>query len=166
MWEGLTKIMGQKKQKIKNSSRVPTKAPECQRRGTRGIGHLPRVLEHGTRGRLFPIFCERLRPMLSSNAPFLLSVPVFLECCTRGRWPFSSAWLPRVSCHFRHSGKPPFPECHSSSSATLREDNLSRVPDFWHLGNSVAFGKFSFCRSDDSTGSSRSQRRNRRTTTH
>jgi hypothetical protein len=75
-------------------------------------------------------------------------VPVFPKCCTRGRWPSPSAWLPRVSCPFRHSGKPLFPECYSSPSATLGEEWLPQVPDFWHSGKHLALGEFCFSRSD------------------
>jgi hypothetical protein len=41
-----------------------------------------------------------------------------------------------------------FPECNSSPSATLGEDWLPRVPDFWHSGKCVALGKDCFSRSD------------------
>jgi hypothetical protein len=40
-------------------------------------------------------------------------------------------------------------ERNSSSSATLGEDWLPRVPDFWHSEKRVALGKFSFSRSVD-----------------
>jgi hypothetical protein len=49
--------------------------------------------------------------------------------------PSPSAALPRVSCPSRHSGKPPFPECNTSPSATLGEDFLPRVPEIWHSGS-------------------------------
>jgi hypothetical protein len=41
-----------------------------------------------------------------------------------------------------------FPECISSPSATLGEDCLPRVPDFWHSGKHVALGEFCFSSSD------------------
>jgi hypothetical protein len=72
--------------------------------------------------------------MLPSNVTFLFRVPVFPECCARGRLPFPSAGLPRVSRPFWHSGKAIFPECNSSPSAILGEDWLPQVPDFWHSG--------------------------------
>jgi hypothetical protein len=58
-----------------------------------------------------------------------------------------------VSCPFRHSGKAIFPECSSSPSATLGEDWLPRVPDFWHSGKCVALGKVCFSRSDPTLSS-------------
>jgi hypothetical protein len=82
--------------------------PECQGQGTRGRGSLPRVLGLGTRGRAFPIFFKRFR------------------CAVKCNFSFSCAFLPRVQF---------FPECNSSPSATLGEDCLPRVPDFWHSGN-------------------------------
>jgi hypothetical protein len=135
--------------------------PECQGQGTRGRGNLPRVLGLGTRGRAFPIFFKRLRLFAPSNATFLFRVPFFPECCARGRWPFfpgpvwtrmkhgpsPSAFVPRVLCPFRNSGKAIFPECNSSPSATLGEDCLPRVPDFWHSGKHVALGEYCFSRS-------------------
>ena len=121
---------------------------ECQGQGARGRGHLPRVLGLGSRGIAFPIFFKRLRLFAPSNATFLFRVPFFPECCARGRWPSPSAFLPRVLCPFRHSGKAIFPECNSSPSATLGEDCLPRVPDFWHSGKHVALGEFCFSRSE------------------
>jgi hypothetical protein len=90
--------------------------PECQGQGTRGRGHLPRVLGLGTRGRAFPIFFKRLRLFAPSNATFLFRVLFF-------------------------------PECNSSPSATLGEDCLPQVPDFWHSGKHVALGEYCFSRS-------------------
>jgi hypothetical protein len=62
------------------------------------------VLEHGNREDFFQFFGERLRPMLPSNATFLLGVPTFPECHalldTRGSLHSPSAILPRV----QHSG--------------------------------------------------------------
>jgi hypothetical protein len=106
-------------------------------RGTRGRGHLPRVLEHGTQGRHFSFFLangsvQRRRQMRIS----------FCECHSSPR-----VILPRVPWVLRHSGKPLFPECFSSPSATLGEDLLPRVPDFWHSGKSSALGKSWFSRS-------------------
>jgi hypothetical protein len=40
---------------------------------------------------------------------------------------FTSASLPRVSWILRHSGKPLFPECISSPSATLGEEFLTAL---------------------------------------
>jgi hypothetical protein len=98
----------------------------------------------------FQFFGERLRPMVPSNATFLFRVPSFPECCTQERLPSRSAALLRVSCASRHSGKPPFPECNTSPSATLGEDLLPRVPEIWQSGKRVALGKFSFSRSGSS----------------
>jgi hypothetical protein len=115
------KNWGKKNKKTKIFPRVPVTRhsgkrpfPECL--GTRGIGHLPRVLGLGTRGRVFSIFFKRLRLLSPSNGTFLFRVPVF-------------------------------PECNSSPSATLGEDCLPRVPDFWHSGKCVALGKDCFSRS-------------------
>jgi hypothetical protein len=141
MWEGLTKKWGQKNKK--NSLRVPTKAL--------GEEVLPRVPEKGRSGKRSPspsarawhsgkTFSNFLRTAPSNVAikcTFSFECACLPECCTRGRWPSSSAWLPRVSCAFRHSGKPPFPECNTQGG---------------HSGNSVALRKFSFSCSDDSTG--------------
>jgi hypothetical protein len=103
------------------------------------------VLEHGTRGRHFSLFWQRFRPKTPSTANFLLWVPLFPECCTRGRRLSPSVTLPRMPWVLRHSGKPLFPECISSPSATLGKDWLPRVPNFWHSGRfrfsrSVNFG--------------------------
>jgi hypothetical protein len=100
--------------------------------GTRGRGHLPRVLEHGTRRRLcFQIFGKRLRPMLPSNANFLLRVPLSPECCTRGRWLSPSATLPWVPWVLQHSGKPLFPEKIGFPECPIF-GTRERV---WHSGN-------------------------------
>jgi hypothetical protein len=64
MFEGLTKKLEQKKtKKTKIFPRVPLTRhsgkrpfPECQGQGTRGRGHLPRVLGLGTRGNIY-FFC-------------------------------------------------------------------------------------------------------------
>jgi hypothetical protein len=101
--------------------------PECQGQGTRGRGHLFRVLGLGTRGRAFPIFlngsvCLRRQmelfffvcpssPSVALGEDGLPRVPFFPECFalsgTRGRPSSPSAILPRV----QHSGKIVFPEC-------------------------------------------------------
>jgi hypothetical protein len=93
------------------------------------------------------IFFKRFRPPPPSNANFFLRVPVFPECCTQGRWASPSASLPRVSRTHRQSGKPLFPECNSSPSATLGEEWLPRVPDFWHSGKYLTLGESCFSRS-------------------
>jgi hypothetical protein len=59
----------------------------------------------------------------------------------------TSASLARVPWTLRHSGKPLFLECISSSSATLGEEFLPRVPDIWHSGKPGALGEFPFSRS-------------------
>jgi hypothetical protein len=91
--------------------------PECQGKGTRGRGHLPRVPRKRHSGKSFSNFFKRLRLFTPSNATFLFRVPFF-------------------------------PECNSSPSATLGEDCLPRVPDFWHSGKHVALGEYCFSRSD------------------
>jgi hypothetical protein len=93
--------------------------PRVPAHGTWGIGHLPRVLEHGTREDIFHFFGKRFRPKAPSNANFLLWVLLFPECCTRGRWLSPSVTLPRVPWVLPHSGKPLFPECFSFPSAFL-----------------------------------------------
>jgi hypothetical protein len=102
MWEGLTK---NKAKKHKNKEQFPEcqqkhsgkrSFPECQRWGTRGRGHLPRVLEHGTRGSPFHNF---LRTPPSNVA-------------VKRTFSFACARLPRGL----HSGKMAFPECLASSS--------------------------------------------------
>jgi hypothetical protein len=129
MWQGITNKMEQKNKKYFSECFRVTLGeetlPRVSGKGTRGRGHLPRVLEHGTRGRHFSFFCKRFRLKASSNANFLLWVPLFLECCTRG-WRLS----PSVTL-----GKASLPPVHFSPSATLGEDWLPRVPDFWHSGN-------------------------------
>jgi hypothetical protein len=78
--------------------------------------------------------------MWPSNTTFLFRVPVFPECCARGRRSSPSAFLPRVSCSFRHSEKTTFPECNSSPSATLGKSGFPECPIFgtrgsdWHSG--------------------------------
>jgi len=74
-------------------------------------------------------------------------VPLFPECCTRGRGPLPSAALYRVLGTLRHSAKPLFSECYSFPSATLEEDWLCQVPDFWHSGKPVTLGEFCLSRS-------------------
>jgi hypothetical protein len=126
--------------------------PECQEKalgerllprvlahGTRGRGHLPRVLEHGTRGRHFSFFWQTVpsKGTVKCEVPFVSA-----------RRLSSSVTLPRVPWVLRHSGKPLIPECISSPSATLVEDWLPRVPDFWHSGKSLALGEFRFSRSE------------------
>jgi hypothetical protein len=96
--------------------------------------YFPECWEPGLGEEFFQFFSKRLRLMLPSNVTFLFRVSVFPECCARGRLSYPSAGLPRVSCPFWHSGKTIFPECNSSPSATLGEDWLPRVPDFWHSG--------------------------------
>jgi hypothetical protein len=93
------------------------------------------------------IFLETVPSLDTVKYNFSFSCALSPECCSRGGWPSPSAGLPRVSCTFRHSGKPPFPECNSSPSATLGEDWLPRVLDFWHSGKHVTLGEFSFTRS-------------------
>jgi hypothetical protein len=78
------------------------------------------------------------------------SLPRVLGLGTRGRAfpiffkrlrlfaPSSATFLFRV---------PFFPECNSSPSATLGEDCLPRVPNFWHSGKHVALGEYCFSRS-------------------
>jgi len=78
---------------------------------------------------------------------FLCRVPIFPECCTRGRGPLPSADLYRVPGSLLHSGKSLFPECNSSPSATIGEDSLSRVPDFWHSGKPATLEEFCLTRS-------------------
>jgi hypothetical protein len=110
MCEGLKKI-GAKKQKIKNSSSsafVGTRGEEVT---------FPECLSMALREDFCQIFGKRLRPMLPSNANFLLRVPLFPECCTRGRWLSPSATLRRVPWFLQHLGKPLFPECISSPSS-------------------------------------------------
>jgi hypothetical protein len=92
------------------------------------------------------IFLKRFRPPRRQMQISFLRVPVFPECCTRGRWSSSSASLHRVSGTYRHSGKPLFPECNSSPSATLGEEWLPRVPDFWHSGKYLTLGESCFSR--------------------
>jgi hypothetical protein len=95
---------------------------------------------------------------------FLQTVPS--KCVVKCKFPFVSVPLPRVlhsgkkafpECHpspsamgFATLGKPLFPECISSPSATLGEDWLPRVPDFWHSGKTLALGEFRFSRSASS----------------
>jgi hypothetical protein len=126
MFEGLTKKLGQKKQK-KNKY-----FPECQGQGTRGRGHLPRVLGLGSRGRAFPIF-------LNGSVYLRRQMHIFFFVCPSSpSVALGEDGLPRV---------PFFPECNSSPSATLGEDCLPRVPDFWHSGKYVALGEYCFSRS-------------------
>jgi hypothetical protein len=102
---------------------------------------LPRAPNPGTRRRIY---------LKSFNGVGGLGRQVtffFPECCTRGRRPLPSAALYRVLGTLRHSGKPLFPECNSSPSATLREDWLPQVPDFWHSGKPATLGKFYLSRS-------------------
>jgi hypothetical protein len=114
--------------------------PECQRRGTQGRGHLPRVLEHGTRARLF----------------FYFLANGYVQCCRQMQhFSFSCALLPGVL----HSGKMAFPKCHAllgtrgslhSPSAILPRAQHSGMIGFpecpifrtrgsvWHSGNSAS----------------------------
>jgi hypothetical protein len=110
MFEGLTKKLGQKKQKKnKYFPLVP---------GTRHSGKRSPSPSARSRlsGKSFSNFFKRLRLFAPSNAHFLFRVPFF-------------------------------PECNSSPSATLGEDCLPRVPDFWHSGKYVALGEYCFSRS-------------------
>jgi hypothetical protein len=108
--------------------------PREPRTSTQGrVATPPRAVGVALGEDFFQIFCKRFRPMPLLSANFLLRVPLFPECCTRGRWLSPSVSLPRVSCAFRHSGKPLFPECNSSPSATL--------------GEFLALGEFDFSRS-------------------
>jgi hypothetical protein len=54
-----------------------------------------------------------------------------------------------------------FPECFSSPSATLGEDCLPRVPDFWHSGKHVALGEFCFSRSEGPRAAAHMERNRR-----
>jgi hypothetical protein len=150
MWEGLTKKWGKKNIKIKNSSPSANKSTRGRgpslsaRDGALGEESPSPSASMALGEALFIFFCERLRPMLPSNAPFLLRVPVFPECCTRGRWPSPSAWFPRVSCPFRHSGKPLFPECRLPRVLHSGKRGFPECPIFgtrgsiWHSGNSAS----------------------------
>jgi hypothetical protein len=133
--------MHQKKRGKKTKNK---KIPECLGEGTRGRGHLPRV--PGTRhsGKAFSIFLADASVQCCCQVHFFSRVRVFPECCSRGRWPSPSVFLPRVSWPFKHSGKQFFPECNSSPNATLGEDCLPRVPGFWHSGKLVTLGEFRF----------------------
>jgi hypothetical protein len=70
MWGGLTKKLGQKNKKNKKSF------PECQGQGTRGRGHLPRVLGLGTR-EIFILFFS----------------PIFFEAFPHYLKLFAQIWL-------------------------------------------------------------------------
>jgi hypothetical protein len=85
------------------------------------------------------IFFKRFRPPPPSKANFLLRVPVFPECCTRG--------LPRVPLFLECRALIGTRESLSSPSATLGEEWLPRVPDFWHSGKYLTLGESCFSRS-------------------
>jgi hypothetical protein len=104
----------------------------------------PECLGQGTQGRRFSFFLADASVQCCCQVHFFSRVRVFPECCSRGRWPSPSVFLPRVSWPFKHSGKQFFPECNSSPNATLGEDCLPRVPGFWHSGKLVTLGEFRF----------------------
>jgi hypothetical protein len=124
MWEGLTKKWGKKKNGSPSANvgtrgrghspsardkaleeEVPSPSVGSRLSGKRSPSPSPRS-RHSGKSFFSIFFCKRLRLMLPSNVTFLFRVPVFPECCARGRWPSPSAGLPRVSCRpIRHSGK-------------------------------------------------------------
>ena len=126
--------------------------PECHAIAL-GEGRLPRELFFALGEDFFHFKLERHRWFGPLNNTFLPRVRLFPECCTRGRIAlgeerlFPSVALPREPGRLGHSEKPLFPECNSSPSATLGEDWLPRVLDFWHSGKPVTLGEFRFSRS-------------------
>jgi hypothetical protein len=145
MWEGLKKIG--KNKKIKNSSSSALV-------GTRGRGTSPSAGSwHSGKRSHSP--SARARHSGKTFFNFLANGSV--QCCRQMQLFFfvcpssPSVGLPRVSCPFRHSGKPPFPECNSSSSATLGEAEcliFGTQGSVWHSGNlasPVVPGLICFC---------------------
>jgi len=168
IWEGKRKKFGQKKQKTKKTSPSfflgsrgrasspsakltalgeATSFPECRSLAL-GEEALPREF--------FMALGEEFFFISSSNGAVCLGrqgTLFFPECCARGRILFLSVILPRVPGSLQHSGKPLFPECNSSPRATLREDWVPRVLDFWLSGKPLTLGKFRFSRSEIKTAS-------------
>jgi hypothetical protein len=86
MFEGLTKKLGQ------NKNKKTKYFPECQWLGTRGRGPSPSARDKALGEEFFQFF-KRRRLMLPPNATFLFRVPFFPECCARGRRPSPSVML-------------------------------------------------------------------------
>ena len=117
--------------------------PECHALAL-GEGRLPREFFLRSGKNFFHFKLQRRRRSGTSRNTFLPRVRLFPDCCARGRGLFSSVILPRVPGRLRHSGKPLFPECNSSPRATLGEDWVPRVLDFWLSGKPLTLGKFRF----------------------
>jgi hypothetical protein len=92
--------------------------PRVPAHGTRGRGHLPQVLEHGTWGRHFSFFWQTVPSKDTVKCEF----------------PFVSVPLPRVL----YSGKKALPECHPSLSvmgfAAVGKASLPRVQHSGKIG--------------------------------
>ena len=169
MWEGKRKKFGQKKQKTKKTSPSvflgsrgrasspsanltalgeTTSFPECLSLAL-GEEALPWEFFMALGEEFFFHFkLQRRRLLGTSRNTFLPRVLVFPECCARGSKLFPSVILPRVPGRLQLSGKPLFPECNSSPRATLGEDWVPRVLDFWLSEKPLTLGKFRFSRSD------------------
>jgi hypothetical protein len=133
MWEGL--------KKAKRLKTITSPSARVRHSGKRIASPSARARHSG---KIF--FLPVLFPS-AVKCKFYFPGAAFPRVLHSGKMAFPSAFLPRVSCPFQHSGKPPFPECISSLSATLGEDCLPRVLDFWLLRKQVTLGKFCFSRS-------------------
>jgi hypothetical protein len=88
-------------------------------------------------------FFEMVSSIYTVKCNFSFSCAPLPQVLHSGKMAFPDCRASLVSWTFRHSGKHTFPECISSPRATLGEDWLPQVPDFWHSWKHVTLGELS-----------------------